>query len=79
MKNEVVNFRDLYKAIDELRQEINIRFDGLEKKIDNNFVNIDKFNALREKLNPIEKIVYGQVGIILAAVIGALMAIILRK
>lgn len=46
--------------------------DSLNEKIDNNYVT-------KEMFEPIQKIVYGLVGLILIAVVGALMTLVLRK
>lgn len=46
--------------------------DTLTDKIDANYVT-------KEQFEPIQKIVYGLVGLILIAVVGALMTLILRK
>lgn len=46
--------------------------DVLTDKIDKNYVTKDEFE-------PIRKLVYGMVGLILVAVVGAVMTLILRK
>jgi hypothetical protein len=46
--------------------------DNLNDKIDSNYVT-------KEMFAPIQKIVYGLVGLILIAVVGAIMTLILRK
>lgn len=57
----------VYK-IDELKTQ----FGELEKKIDNNFVTKTEFD-------PIKRLVYGTVAIMLTSVLGAIVALVLRK
>lgn len=57
----------VYK-IDELKKQ----FNNLEEKIDNNFVTKTEFD-------PIKRLVYGMVGIILTGVIVGILAIIIKK
>lgn len=44
----------------------------LNDKVDNNYVT-------KEQFAPVQKLVYGLVGLILVAVVGAMMALILRR
>lgn len=57
----------VYK-IDELKTQ----FSDLEKKIDNNFVTKTEFD-------PIKRLVYGTVALMLTSVLGAIVALVLRK
>lgn len=57
----------VYK-IDELKTQ----FSDLEKKIDNNFVTKTEFD-------PIKRLVYGTVALMLTSVLGAIVALVVRK
>ena len=57
----------VYK-IDELKSQ----FQDLEKKLDGNYVT-------KEQFAPVQRIAYGLVTIILTGVVGAVLAIVLRK
>lgn len=57
----------VYK-IDELKTQ----FNNLEDKIDNNFVTKTEFD-------PIKRLVYGMVGVILTGVIMGILAIVIKK
>lgn len=46
--------------------------DDLALKVDHNYITKDEFQ-------PVKQLVYGLVGLILTAVIGAIMALVLRK
>lgn len=52
--------------------ELKIQFGELEKKIDNNFVTKTEFD-------PIKRLVYGTVALMLTSVLGAIVALVLRK
>ena len=58
-------------AIEQIRQ-IRIDITRIETKLDNNYVTKDEFD-------PIRKIVYGVVTIILTGVVGALLALVVNK
>lgn len=57
-----------YELINEFRSEMNDRFD----KIESCYVRNDRFN-------PVERLVYGMVGIILLAFVGAMVALVINK
>lgn len=57
-----------YELINEFRSEMNDRFD----KIETCYVRNDRFN-------PVERLVYGMVGVILLAVVGAMVALVINK
>ncbi len=60
--------QDIYSAINDLRKEMNNRFDSMET----NFVSIDRFK-------PIESLTWGMVGFVLLAVLGAIIAGVIVK
>lgn len=67
----VVSNKELYEAVDGSRKEIGARIDKLEDKIDSNYVT-------HTELEPIKRLVYGAVGAILLAFIGAIIALVIR-
>lgn len=52
--------------------ELKVQFGELERKIDNNFVTKTEFD-------PIKRLVYGTVALMLTSVLGAIVALVLRK
>lgn len=64
MKSEIT-LRDLYDTINDFREEIR-----------SSYVSKDEFN---NRVSPVERLVYGMVGIILVAVLGALIALVINK
>lgn len=60
----------LSKKIEKVEDDLNVRIEKLETKIEGNYVKAEKFN-------PIERIVYGIVGVILIAVCTGLMSLVL--
>lgn len=68
----VVQFQDLYKAIDESRRENRVLFDQLNTKIDSNYVT-------RLEFEPVQKIVYGLVALVLTSVVSALILLVIKK
>lgn len=57
-----------YELINDFRSEMNDRFD----KIESCYVTGDRFN-------PVEKLVYGMTGIVLVAVVGAVIALVINR
>lgn len=52
------------------------RIDEMNEKMDSKFVTQEEFKA---KLDPISKLVYGLVGLILTAVVGAVISIVINR
>lgn len=52
---------------------------GLADDVHKNFVTREEFSSLRSEHNNIRNLVYGFVGVILLAVISALVALVLKK
>jgi predicted transcriptional regulator of viral defense system len=52
--------------------ELKVQFGELERKIDNNFVTKTEFD-------PIKRLVYGTVALMLTSVLGAIVALVLRS
>lgn len=70
--------KEIYDLVDKLRDENNIRFDNLEKKIDSNYLTRAeadlRFKAVSDKYDPTQR----QVNIIGGTVILAVVAAILK-
>lgn len=64
--------KSTYELINEFRKEMNDRFDGIEKRMCTDYVTKDRYT-------PVERLVYGMVGVILLAVIGGLISLIINK
>lgn len=74
----------LERAVQELKTEVDRRFDGLGAR----FVSRDEFNGLVKRLdgmvtldqfNPVRMLVYGAVTLMLAGMFGALITLVLAK
>lgn len=65
----------IYNAVDSTRKEINQRIDHLESKIDSNYVTKAEFAA---QVAPLKSLVYGLVGLILVAVVGAILSLVVK-
>lgn len=61
---------DVYKLINEMRKELKEDFESLEEKSDRIFVKVDAFD-------PVRKLVYGLVGIVLTGVAVAIVGLVL--
>lgn len=59
-----VTIKDVYDAVERL-----------EKKVDDNYVKKEVFEA---RLMPLQKIIYGLVGAVLMGVVGSILALVLR-
>ena len=64
--------KSTYELINEFRKEMNERFDSIEKKMCTDYVTKDRYT-------PVERLVYGMVGVILLAVIGGLISLVINK
>ena len=64
--------KSTYELINEFRTEMNERFDKIEHNMCTNYVTKDRYA-------PVEKLVYGLTGIILVAVIGAIIALVINN
>lgn len=62
---EDISIRDIYNAVNSLRSEIKECYVSKDE-----FIN---------RITPVERLVYGMVGIILIAVIGAILALVINK
>ena len=60
------------KKIDDLENRTNRRIETVEKDLQENYIS-------RQEFNPIQKIVYGVVGLILVAVAGAVLALVMAQ
>lgn len=81
------NVQDLMSRLDELTsrvvsiestRELLIRIDERTMGIMTEMVNVKNGYVRKEEFNPVQKIVYGLVGVILISVMGGILAIILR-
>lgn len=63
---------EVYKIVEEMRRELKDDFEKLEEKADKIYVKVEAFD-------PVRKIVYGLVGIVLTAVLTALVGLVLIK
>lgn len=70
MSNSVTN-KELYEVVDNTRKEIGGRIDKLENKIDTTYVT-------HAELEPIKKLVYGAVAVILLSFVGAVVALVFK-
>lgn len=70
-KLEIRIMKLIEEKLDKFEQSINVRFDGVEKKIDK--------MVSRDEFEPIRNIVYTGVGLILIAVLGALINLVISK
>lgn len=72
MTGKNVSFQDLYSSIDALRVETSKRFDTLDYKIDNKYVT-------RMEFEPVKRIVYGMVSLIMTIVLSGLVYILIKQ
>lgn len=74
---------DIYVALNELRKELVDRDEQLEQKIDRTYLRIQVFEAemggIEKEYEPIKKLVYGLVGISLAAFLTAVLGLIVKR
>lgn len=61
----------LIKSVDEIKEQI--------KTLGNSHITKATFDALRERVNLLEKIVFGGLGVVLITVLGAIIALVIRK
>lgn len=61
----------LIKSVDEIKEQI--------KALGNSHITKATFDALRERVNLLEKIVFGGLGVVLITVLGAIIALVIRK
>lgn len=64
--------KSTYELINEFRKEMNDRFDSIEKRMCTDYVTKDRYT-------PVERLVYGMVGVILLAVVTAIVALVVNK
>ncbi len=69
---QIVNIHDNLAEIKEMMQQVKLDLDEKDKRNEERYVNRDQFD-------PVQKIVYGVVALILTAVVGALIALVLMK
>lgn len=62
---------EVYKLINEMRKELKADFESLEEKSEKIYVKVEAFD-------PVRKLVYGIVGIVLSAVFLAIVGLVLR-
>ena len=63
---------EVYKLITEVRKELKDDFEHLEEKSDKIFVKVEAFD-------PVRKLVYGLVGIVLTGVMVAILGLVVIK
>ena len=71
-KNNNITTQQVYDLVDKKYGELNASLKSLETKVDSHFVTHAEFE-------PIKKLVYGMVGLILIAVMGALVALVVKQ
>jgi hypothetical protein len=62
---------EIYKLIEQTRKELKTDFEKLDEKSERIYVKVESFE-------PVRKLVFGMVGVVLFAVIGAMVAIVIR-
>ena len=75
MTNQPSN-QKIYEAVNELRKELVMRDEELEKKVDNTYLRIQVYEA---QIEPIRKFVFGLITVAGAAFITALMALVTKR
>ncbi len=74
MKQQPTNL-EIYKAINELRQELVQRDEALEDKVDNTYLRIKIYEA---EIGPLKRLMYGFIAIAGAAFVTAMMRLLLK-
>lgn len=64
--------KEIYELLDKIRSEVKEDFERLENKADKIYVKVEAFE-------PVRKVVYGLIGLILTAVILALIGMVVSK
>lgn len=72
MASEAVEAALIKKDLEYIKRQV----DGINKKIESQYVTRIEFES---RVNPIQKIVYGMVSIILVSVVGALISLVVLK
>lgn len=74
-KNQLValgiSMEHLIKSVDEIKEQI--------KALRTSHITIETFNALRDRVSMMEKIVFGGLGVVLVTVLGAIIALVIRQ
>ncbi len=63
---------DVYKLVEQMRRELKADFEMLEEKSDKIYVKVEAFD-------PVRKLVYGLVGIVLTGVMMAILGLVVIK
>jgi hypothetical protein len=67
-----ITTKEVYRLVEETRKELKSDIGKIDDKISREYVTHDEFE-------PIKRLVYGVVGLILVAVVGALVAMVIQK
>ena len=67
-----ITTREIYELVDKTRTELKSDISTLQSKIDDHYVTKDEFD-------PIKRLVYGLVGLILIAVFSSLVALVIKQ
>ena len=70
MTADKITTKEVYRLVEDTRKELKNDISNLNDKVDSRFVTHDEFE-------PIKKVVYGLVGLILVSVVGALVALVI--
>ncbi len=68
MANEAVEAALIKKDLEYIKRQV----DGINRRIESNYIT-------RVEFQPIQKLVYGMVGLILVSVVGALISLVVMK
>ena len=72
MTADKITTKEVYRLVEDTRKELKDDISNLNDKVDSKYVTHDEFE-------PVKKVVYGLVGLILVAVIGALIGLIIIR
>jgi len=67
-----ITTKEVYRLVEDMRRELRTDISKLDDRISKNYVT-------QEEFEPVKKLVYGVVGLILMSVVGALLALIIIK
>ena len=70
MTADKITTKEVYRLVEETRKELKGDIGRLNDKVDSRYVTHEEFE-------PIKRLVYGVVGLILVAVVGALLALVI--
>lgn len=82
-KQNGVNIREVYQLVEHTREELTASIIRLETKFDalevGRLSSLEiQFNTIRSEIEPLKKVIYGFIGLLLVTFVGTLLGLILK-